>query len=662
MKNTTISNELPEREKLKVLFVDDEIAKVRELLKGITSSSVEIIPFEPFYDTDETFREILTLMPDLIFMDHWLAQGPKKADWDKVIQELVSRWYKWKFITNTGWDVNENFKSVAHLRNDVWERVIIEHANKKPKIIDMLLRDYSRSISLILNIDKIDLITRRTIKEKLLAAPSAMINLTEEEKTFVQDIFWCNSINKKCRLQILLNDEEFILNQIATAEKAEQDIFYEEIKKLAGYWVLPDDSKLLQVIPAEEEREPIQTRNSNFRKNLSKQALEEWYESLTSDEKEELLSEIRKTEYGLTSYSKIRSKYVYWEILSRFNNINDYEKKNILDEMINGDYEAFCQVESEALDWINLSMIESGIAMRIMLRNPSEVHKREFDFVWSYSRPEMDLVALYLTAYLKWAKLPQYLMDKLWEHREKILNFDRFECVGPKPIFAIMSFDQFSSEYDESQKKDMILRILDKWKNKWKISYIREFSTLTWEEYDMDLSLKNIQEFRDYDMDEVFEAIEGKKLVLSKECYIGFIKKQLCKWAHKNVEALFANDPDSKLWIITWEELKSYIKEYSPKNMIELLFTLMEKWSLSLDKTAKEFMLRNYPWISVQIAIEKYTIKKIANYLWVSEKRLKESASSQYKENFNYHMLAKLRKYEWKQDEFKKLFLLSELY
>jgi hypothetical protein len=53
-----------------VLFVDDEVIKVNELLRKINTSIVDIIPFEPFYNVDETFKEIQTQLPDIILMDH----------------------------------------------------------------------------------------------------------------------------------------------------------------------------------------------------------------------------------------------------------------------------------------------------------------------------------------------------------------------------------------------------------------------------------------------------------------------------------------------------------------------------------------------------------------------------------------------------------------
>ena len=75
MKNTSHTNiPAPEREKIKVLFVDDEAVKVNEILRKINASIVEIIPFEPFYNVDETYREILTQSPDIILMDHGLVQ------------------------------------------------------------------------------------------------------------------------------------------------------------------------------------------------------------------------------------------------------------------------------------------------------------------------------------------------------------------------------------------------------------------------------------------------------------------------------------------------------------------------------------------------------------------------------------------------------------
>jgi response regulator RpfG family c-di-GMP phosphodiesterase len=63
-----------QQEKLRVLFVDDDIVKVNELLKKINTTIVEIIPFEPFYNVAETYREIQSQSPDILLMDHGLVQ------------------------------------------------------------------------------------------------------------------------------------------------------------------------------------------------------------------------------------------------------------------------------------------------------------------------------------------------------------------------------------------------------------------------------------------------------------------------------------------------------------------------------------------------------------------------------------------------------------
>ncbi len=649
--------------KLRVMFIDDEIAKVRELIHDITPWSAEIISFEPFYDIDETFREVLSQAPDIIFMDHWLVNWvPVKADWDKVIHELVKRWYKWKFITNTGWDANKNFSSVRGLRNEAWHRVIIENANKNAKIIGSLIQEYSQSISHILNLNKVELITRRALKEKLLSSSANINDLTEEEKNYILDSFWGDDIEKKYSLMLLLYPEEYIVDHMKTASVEQEKAMIEAIKRLAWYWVFSPDSILLTLISGKKQEETIEEAVYVPRKNLIKIALENWYDSLVQEEKEELSDEIRKTEYWLTSYSKIKNEAVYKEVLSRFKTAADYEKKAILNEMINGDYNAYARLETEAFDWIDLNSIDSSLAIMIMLKNPLSEHKKKFTLLWHYSRFDMQSATLCLIAYWEWAELPDYLIEDIWENREKILDFDRFECVEPKAIFALMSFGQFSAEYDESQKNMIISRILDKWRRKWKLSYFRDFSALTKNDYKFDLSLKNIEEFWDYDMDEIFEEILNKKLSLDKNCFLKFIKKQLAKWAYENLRKLLEIYPELKIWAINWEEASTYIKPYSPKSMIELIFELLGKKVLGLENSAKEHILNNYPWVSVQIALEKLGLKEVARYLWTSEGELNEIASRHFLENFNFFMLSKLRKSEWKQDEFKKLFLLSELY
>jgi hypothetical protein len=56
-----------------------------------------------------------------------------------------------------------------------------------------------------------------------------------------------------------------------------------------------------------------------------------------------------------------------------------------------------------------------------------------------------------------------------------------------------------------------------------------EYNSLTGSNYSLNLGIENIKEFSDYDMDEIYEGLITKNLILNNECLIEFTKKQLAK-------------------------------------------------------------------------------------------------------------------------------------
>lgn len=665
--------------KIRVMFVDDEPEKVGKLVRDVKSELVEIIAFEPFFDVDETFRDISNTSPDVIFMDHWLVRWAKNhwMDGDKVIKELVDRGYNGKFVTNTGgW--SNSFDSVSGLRNSVWKYVIMDHAWKNKWKVENILSTIQQNVSLILDTKPTTQISRRTIREKILK--DGIEKLSEEEKTFLIWLVWGGRKTKERTLLMLLlypniDAYEYLReNKIKTSPWLHSMIldFFE-----AGILdkTHPSVKKAKRAKKREESKpqkrdEVVETKETV---NIIDGAREKGFENLSQEERENILDAVDKEEsdYMLKDYIKIKSPIVYGKILEKLNKILSYTRKDILEKMIEESYESYKNAPIDIFDILKGQEIPKEEKILIMLKDPEKKYADSWDISKKYGGVDMDSVTTMLSIYASGWVLGEELMDLIWAKKDEILH-SKGSILDAKSLFSLMSFPKFHDEVDGQEKERIILDAVAKWKKEWKLSEILNFGELLSRKFEINFTIEEIENLESYHLQEVIDFLLGDKISLDKEKLDFLWKKlfelgkyeELGKMIDKFINFNLNLGLNIDLWTISKEDLSAFIWEYRQEDKISALFGFKAKIELKLSEDAIDQLLREYRSIILSIGMKD---GKLDDYLEILDQNKIKSAFiksclKQTSDTFNFWLYLTITKKFWTKDEIANAEVLNAIY